>query len=44
MTALVQAAAAVNTKQASDFSIVAIFSLVGLTLSLVAAHFGFGAS
>jgi hypothetical protein len=44
MTALVQAAAAAafNTRQASDFSIVAIFSLVGLTLSLVAAHFGLG--
>ena len=44
MTALVQAAAVVTAKRASDFSIVAIFSLVGLTLSLAAAHFGFGAT
>jgi hypothetical protein len=41
MTALVQAAATLSTRQGSDFGIVAIF---GLTLSLVAAHVGFGAS
>lgn len=44
MTALVQAATALHIKQVSNFGAVAIFSLVGLTLSLVAAHFGFGAT
>lgn len=45
MTALVQAAAPfVRTNGVSDFGVVAIFSLVGLTLSLFAAHFGFTAT
>jgi hypothetical protein len=45
MTALVQAAASsIRTNGESDFGVVAIFSLVGLTLSLVSAHFGFTAT
>lgn len=42
MTVLVQAAAGFKANQGSDFGTVAIFSLVGLTLSLVTAHFGLG--
>jgi hypothetical protein len=45
MTALVQAASSsLRSTGASDFGVVAIFSLVGLTLSLIAAHFGFVAA
>jgi hypothetical protein len=40
MTALVQAAIR-QTERVSDFSVVALFSLVGIVLSLVIAHFGF---
>lgn len=39
MTALAQAAIR-RAERVSDFGIVAIFSLVGLTLSLAVAHFG----
>jgi hypothetical protein len=42
MAALVQATGSfLLSTGVSDFGVVAIFSLVGLTLSLVAAHFGF---
>jgi hypothetical protein len=44
MTALIQAATVLRTRQVSDFGSVAIFSLVGLTLSLLTAHFGIGTS
>ena len=42
MTALAQAAVALRAnQQTSDLGVVALFSLIGLTLSLVAAHLGF---
>ena len=40
MIALVQAATC-QTEGVSDFSVVALFGLVGIVLSLVIAHFGF---
>ena len=41
MTALVQtAAAAFKVAEESDLRTVAMFSLVGMTLSLIAVHFG----
>ena len=39
MTALAQAAIR-QTARVSDFGVVAVFSLIGLTLSLAVAHFG----
>jgi hypothetical protein len=39
MTALAQAAIR-QTERFSDFGMIAIFSLAGLTLSLAVAHFG----
>jgi hypothetical protein len=40
MSSFVQATAARQTERTSDLSVVTIFSLVGVVLSLAAAHWG----
>lgn len=40
MSTLIQAAAIRQTERMSDFGVVAVFSLVGVVLSLAVAHWG----
>ena len=40
MASLVQATAIRQTERVSDFGAVAVFSLIGIVLSLVVAHWG----
>jgi hypothetical protein len=41
MASVIQATAARQAERVSDLSVVTVFSLVGIVLSLVAAHLGF---
>jgi hypothetical protein len=40
MTSLVQGTAIRQVERVSDFGVVALFSLIGIVLSLVVAHWG----